>query len=186
MARTQKKASKAPKAPKSSNAFNFSSMLNALEKAGVSMTQKQKSKAMVAATRASTRARAQTKFFTAPRPVVSKRTSTKRAVSKSKKANGNVSMNVAPAAAATKTKGPRVLRVKQLPHIMHSYEGKPEKANTYAHFKHLHELYDAKKNVYGFTPETNIQEVVRVLKQQDELAQSEVDELAALFGSTGL
>jgi hypothetical protein len=69
---------------------------------------------------------------------------------------------------------------------MRSYEGKPEKANTYAHFKHLHELYDAKKNVYGFTPETNIQEVVRVLKQQDELAQSEVDELAALFGSTGI
>jgi hypothetical protein len=94
-------------------------------------------------------------------------------------------MAAAPAA-ATKTKGPRVLRVKQLTHIMHSYEGKPEKANTYAHFKHLHELYDAKKNVYGFTPETDIQELVRVLKQQDELAQSEVDELAALFGSTGL
>jgi hypothetical protein len=90
------------------------------------------------------------------------------------------------AVAATKTKGPRVLKAKQLAHIMHSYEGKPEKAETYAHFKRLNELYHSKKNVYGFTGETDIQDLIRTLKQQEEIAQTEVDELAALFGSTGI
>ena len=193
MARTQKKASKAPKEVKvnHSRIFNFSSMMNALTKVGVHMTQKQKAKVIAEATRASTRARAQTKFFTAPVIVAkTKRTATKtkRVASKSKRvvsknANGNVNMAVA---VAPVSKAPRVLKAKQLPHIMRSYEGKPEMAETYAHFKRLHDLYESKKNVYGFTGETDIQELIRTLKQQEELAQSEVDELAALFGSTGL
>ena len=193
MARTQKKASKAPKEVKvnHSRIFNFSSMMNALTKVGVPITKAQKAKVIAEATRASTRARTQAKFYSPPVIVAkTKRTATKtkRAVSKSKRivsknANENVNMAVA---AAPVSKAPRILRARQLHHIMKSYEGKPEKANTYAHFKRLHDLYESKKNVYGFTGETDIQDLIRTLKQQDELAQSEVDDLAALFGSTGL
>lgn len=179
-----------------SRPFNFSNMFAALENAGVRVSKTQKRKAIQAAaaapTRASTRTRNPVSRFTsaavsrtAPASRVVKRISMKRPATKANKAkaNGNVNMAVA---VAPVSKAPHVLKAKQLGHIMHSYEGKPEKAETYAHFKRLHDLYKSKKNVYGFTPETEIQDLVRTLKQQDELAQSEVNELAALFGSTGL
>jgi hypothetical protein len=177
-----------------SRPFNFSNMFAALENAGVRVSKTQKRKAMQAIAKPIERTRRATKPVlrfnsaisrTAPASRVVKRISMKRTATKTNKANANGNVNMAVAVAPV-SKAPRVLKAKQLGHIMHSYEEKPEKAETYAHFKRLHDLYHSKKNVYGFTGETDIQELIHTLKQQDELVQSEVDELAALFGSTGL
>jgi hypothetical protein len=181
------------------NSFDLRNMFKTLPK-----TQKRKVINQIASRQLSTRIRTKPNYYSSSKPS----THTRRASSKLKKANANPNANVnmaaAPVAAATKTKGPRVLKAKQLPHIMHSYEGKPEKASTYAHFKHLHEFYLANQTKYS--PETDIKIIEHDMKQQPAepvavqlnrasapvLVQpvapsdAEVDELTALFGSTGI
>jgi hypothetical protein len=192
------------------NSFDVGDMFNALKNIGVRVTKTQRRKVEeeIARRPASTRTRTQTKFFTAPvvsRPVVSKRASTKRAVSKSTKANANPNGNVNMAAAATKTKGQRLLRAKQLPHVMKSYEGKEGMESTYAHFQGLYQFY--LDNQTKYSPETDIKILEHDMKQQHPAkpvavqlnrgsapvlvqpvapSDAEVDELAALFGSTGI
>lgn len=180
MARTQKKSQKKSIQINTSRPFNFASMMNALENVGIKLTKVQKVKIQQEATRHSTRSKKAVSRYT-PAKTVSNLPVTKRTPNKTKKITTTPMSNI-----KTSVPKKRVLRAKQLSHIMRSYEGKPEKANTYSHFKRLHDLYESKKNVYGFTDETEIDEIIRAFKEQDELAQSEVDELAKLFGSTGI
>ena len=193
--------------------FRFGDMFNALKNVGVRVTKTQRKRVMQAIEPRplSTRIRTKPTLFSssASIPVVSKRTSTKRAVSKSKKANANANANVnmaaAPAPATTKTKGQRLLRAKQLPHVMKSYEGKKGMESMYAHFQGLYQFYLANQTKYS--PETDIKIIEHDMKQQQpaepvavqlnrgsapimvqpqEPSDAEVEKLTALFGSTGI
>jgi hypothetical protein len=108
------------------------------------------------------------------------------------------------AVAATKTKGQRLLRAKQLPYVMKSYEGKKGMESTYAHFQGLYQFYLANQTKYS--PETDIKIIEHDMKQQpaepvavqlnrgsapvmvqpQEPSDAEVEKLTALFGSTGI
>lgn len=179
MARTQKKS--VVKASKKQSVFyeptkgfNMQNMFAALNNVGIKVTKAQKEKIKREVVRTSTRSRQPVARFIPAVTVRQTKSQTKR--NTTKKVNMNVNM----------TPKVKVIRVKQIPYIMKSYQGKPEKEGIYTHFKGLYDMYESKKDIYGFTPETDVKDMIRTLEQQQEIVPEEVDELAKLFGSTSI
>lgn len=76
-------------------------------------------------------------------------------------------------------------KVSAIPFIMKEYQKSPEKQQKAILLQKLAQLYETKKDLHGFSPNTTLYEIYLKLKQADP-QNAQVDELTALFQTTGI
>jgi hypothetical protein len=169
--------------------FNMSNIASALANINAQLTKKQKKNIQMASRRSTRQTLPVSRYV--PAVSSSRRSTQKKSTKKSTKKNTNKKntvvtkqeMNVImeEPIVAVKTRKPQTIRAKQLAPIMRTYEGKAGKENKYAYFKSIKNMYNARKNNYGFGPETNIKNIMKIMEEKPA---NNVNELAALLGET--
>jgi hypothetical protein len=190
MARTARKTHKSKKIKPyvlTPTGFNMSNLLGALGNINKSrLTKKQKKNIeniQMASRRSARMSRPVSRYV--PAVSTSKRVTKKKNTKKNETVPVSRVMNVIieepRAVVEVKTQKPQTIRAKQLGPIMRTYEGKAGKENKYAYFKSIKNMYNTRKNNYGFGPETNIK---NILKAMEAPPTNNLNNLAALLGET--
>ena len=193
MARTAKKSKQVKPYDLKPSGFNMSNILSALgniNKARLTKKQKKNIENIQMASRRSARASRQVSRYV-PEVSTSRIVTKKKSMSKNTKKNDvvqvsrvmNVIMEEPRQVVEVKIRKPQTIRAKQLAPIMRTYEGKAGKENKYTYYKSIKNTYNARKNNYGFGPETNIKNILKIMEQQPA---ENINELAALLGETRL
>lgn len=190
MARSVRKTHKSKKIKPyvlTSTGFNMSNLLDALKNNNNSrLTKKQKKNIeniQMASRRSARTFRPVSRYV--PAVTTSRRVTKKKNTKRNEIVPVSRVMNVIieepRAVVEVKTRKPQTIRAKQLGPIMRTYEGKNDKRNKYAYFKSIKNIYNARKNNYGFGPETNIQNILKAMEAQPT---NNLNNLAALLGET--